>query len=119
LIPATEYLNAQRARRVLATEFERVWASFDCLITPATPMAAPLIGQTEVLLGGVEEDVRLAGTRLARPLNVLGWPALALPCGVTQAGLPLGLQLIGAPGRDEYLLGVGAALEGVLGTTRP
>jgi aspartyl-tRNA(Asn)/glutamyl-tRNA(Gln) amidotransferase subunit A len=119
LIPATEYLNAQRSRRVLATEFERVWASFDCLITPATPMAAPLIGQTEVLLGGVEEDVRLAGTRLARPLNVLGWPALAMPCGATQAGLPIGLQLIGAPGRDEFLLGAGVALEKVLGPTRP
>jgi Asp-tRNA(Asn)/Glu-tRNA(Gln) amidotransferase A subunit family amidase len=42
-----------------------------------------------------------------------------MPCGATQAGLPIGLQLIGAPGRDEFLLGAGVALEKVLGPTRP
>jgi aspartyl-tRNA(Asn)/glutamyl-tRNA(Gln) amidotransferase subunit A len=114
LIPATDYLNAQRVRRVLAVEFERVWQSFDILIVPATPMAAPLIGQTTVRLGDAEEDVRLAGTRLARPLNVLGWPALAIPCGRTAAGLPIGLQLIAAANRDEELLAAGSALESAL-----
>jgi aspartyl-tRNA(Asn)/glutamyl-tRNA(Gln) amidotransferase subunit A len=111
LIPATEYLNAQRVRRVLAAEFARVWRNFDYLIAPATPMAAPLIGQSTVRLGDLDEDVRLAGTRLARPLNVLGWPALAIPCGRTAAGLPIGLQLIAAANRDEELLAAGRALE--------
>ena len=114
MIPATKYLNAQRARRVLAEECERVWANVDYLIAPATPMAAPLIGQATVRLGDVEEDVRLAGTRLARPLNVLGWPALAIPCGRTEAGLPIGLQLIGAGGRDEEVLAIGEELEQAL-----
>jgi len=114
MIPATEYLNAQRVRRVLAAEFERVWQSVDYLIAPATPMAAPLIGQATVRLGDAEEDVRLAGTRLARPFNALGWPALAIPCGRTAEGLPIGLQLIAAAHRDEELLAAGSALEGAL-----
>jgi len=43
---------------------------------------------------------------------LLGWPALAMPCGMTRAGLPIGLQLIAAPGREDILFAVGDGLEG-------
>jgi len=63
------------------------------------------------------EDVRIGSTRLVRPFNVLGWPALAMPCGFSDAGLPIGLQLVAAPGEEETLFRAGAALEDSLGLT--
>ena len=106
LIPATDYLDAQRLRRVLAKEFEQVWKHVDLLLTPATPTTAPKIGQTTLEMDGIVEDIRVASTRLVRPFNVLGWPALSLPCGRSSEGLPIGLQLIAAPGHDDELLSV-------------
>jgi aspartyl-tRNA(Asn)/glutamyl-tRNA(Gln) amidotransferase subunit A len=64
-----------------------------------------------VRLGGIEEDVRLATTRLVRGINALGYPALSIPCGLSSAGLPIGLQLIGPAFEEALLLRVGAALE--------
>jgi aspartyl-tRNA(Asn)/glutamyl-tRNA(Gln) amidotransferase subunit A len=55
--------------------------------------------------------VRIGSTRLVRPFNVLGWPALAMPCGFSDEGMPIGLQLVAAPGEEETLFRVGAALE--------
>jgi aspartyl-tRNA(Asn)/glutamyl-tRNA(Gln) amidotransferase subunit A len=62
-------------------------------------------------LGGVEENVRLATTRLVRGVNALGYPALSIPCGIGSSGLPIGLQLIGPPFREALILRAGAALE--------
>jgi aspartyl-tRNA(Asn)/glutamyl-tRNA(Gln) amidotransferase subunit A len=62
-------------------------------------------------IGGVTEDVRLASTRLVRPFNVLGWPALSIPCGASREGLPIGLQLVAPPGKEHLLLGAGMAFE--------
>jgi aspartyl-tRNA(Asn)/glutamyl-tRNA(Gln) amidotransferase subunit A len=115
LIPAIDYLNAQRVRRVLARDFSKIWTHLDCLMTPATPITAPKIGEITVAIGSVTEDVRSAGTRLTRPFNVLGWPALAIPCGFSSAGLPVGLQLVGPPQQEDSLLQAGAALEDAFG----
>jgi aspartyl-tRNA(Asn)/glutamyl-tRNA(Gln) amidotransferase subunit A len=115
LISAADYLDAQRLRRVLAKEFEQVWQRVDFLLTPATPTTAPKIGEMNIEIDGVAEDVRLASTRLVRPFNVLGWPALVMPCGKSVAGLPIGLQLVAAADRDDDLLAAGEALEHSLG----
>jgi len=115
LIPATDYVNAQRARRLLTRDFSKIWMHLDCLMTPATPMTAPRIGEMSVGFGTINEDVRSAATRLARPFNVLGWPALALPCGFSHEGLPIGLQLVAPPRQEDTLLQAGAALEDALG----
>jgi aspartyl-tRNA(Asn)/glutamyl-tRNA(Gln) amidotransferase subunit A len=111
LLPATDYINAQRLRRRMRREFDRVWKEVDCLIAPATPMPAPRIGETTVRLADREEDVRLAATRLVRPMNALGYPALSLPCGLSAAGLPVGMQIIGPAFEEALVLRVGAALE--------
>jgi aspartyl-tRNA(Asn)/glutamyl-tRNA(Gln) amidotransferase subunit A len=110
LLPATDYINAQRVRRLLQQEFQAVWKQVDCLFTPSTPTTAPKIGQSTIDLDG-EEDVRIASTRLARGVNVLGLPALSLPCGFDEAGLPIGLQIIGHGFQEALILRVGAALE--------
>lgn len=115
LIPAIDYLNAQRVRRVLARDFSKIWKHLDCLMTPATPITAPKIGEMTVAFGSITEDVRTAATRLTRPFNVLGWPALALPCGFSSSGLPIGLQLVGPPQQEDSLLQAGAALEDAFG----
>jgi len=111
LLPATDYVNAQRLRRVMQREFNQLWSQIDCLLTPTTPMAAPRIGENTVPLGDATDDVRLAATRLVRGINVLGLPALSIPCGLDRRGLPLGLQIIGKAFNEAGVLRVGAALE--------
>jgi len=111
LIPATDYVNAQRLRRKMRRDFDQLWNSVDCMFTPTTPNTAPRIGERTVRLGGQEEEVRLASTRLVRAINLLGLPALSLPCGLSGAGLPAGLQIIGPAFEEALVLRVGAALE--------
>jgi aspartyl-tRNA(Asn)/glutamyl-tRNA(Gln) amidotransferase subunit A len=111
LLPATDYINAQRLRRQMRRQFEQVWREVDCLITPATPNPAPRIGETTIRLGGRDEDVRLASTRLVRGVNALGYPALSLPCGLSASGLPVGMQIVGPAFEEALLLRIGAALE--------
>lgn len=117
LIPATDYINAQRVRRLLQQEFRPLWKQVDCLLTPTTPTGAPRIGQATIDLDGQEEEVRVASTRFVRGINVLGLPALSLPCGFDEEGLPLGLQIIGPMFQEATILQVGAALEDALGLT--
>lgn len=111
LLPAASYINAQRLRRIYQQQFRSLWKDIDILLTPATPVPAPKIGQTEVALGGETEDVRLASTRLVRAINVLGLPALSIPCGLSASNLPIGAQLIAPAWSEARLLGAGAALE--------
>jgi aspartyl-tRNA(Asn)/glutamyl-tRNA(Gln) amidotransferase subunit A len=111
LIPATDYVHAQRARARLKREFAALFDRIDVLLAPATPNTAPLIGQTTVEIDGQEEDTRLAATRLLRGLNAMGLPVLALPAAAHANGLPMGLQLVGRPFSEAMLLRVGQAAE--------
>ncbi|MEP6536475.1 MAG: amidase [Bryobacteraceae bacterium] len=117
LLPATDYVNAQRARRVMQQEFGRLFDTVDCILTPASPIPAPRIGQTNVIVDGKEEDVRLASTRFVRGINALGLPALALPCGLSADGLPIGVQIVGRGFAEKFLLEVGAAFEAAIPVT--
>ena len=110
LLPATDYVNAQRIRRQFQLDFRRVWGEVDCLITPTTPIPAPRIGATTVRVRDREEDVRAAATRFVRGFNVLGLPAISIPYGLS-GGMPLGLQIIGPPFHEGRILRLGAALE--------
>ena len=101
-VTAAEYLSAQRRRKRLAREFAKVWDDVDCLLTPATPFPAFPIKH--------DADLRPLATRLTRPFNLLGWPALAIPCGMTKGGLPIGLQLIAALGRENVLFEIAEQL---------
>lgn len=111
LLSAADYINAQRVRRKIQEQFRAVWDEVDCLITPTTAVPAPRIGQSHVQVAGREEDIRSAATRLVRSLNTLGLPALSLPCGLTSAGLPIAIQIVGAPFHEATVLGAAAALE--------
>jgi aspartyl-tRNA(Asn)/glutamyl-tRNA(Gln) amidotransferase subunit A len=111
LVSATDYVNAQRLRRMIQREFAQLWSQVDCLFTPTTPTAAPRIGETTTQFGEHTEDVRLAATRLVRGINVLGLPAISMPCGNDRRGLPLGLQIVGRPFEEALVLKVAAVLE--------
>jgi aspartyl-tRNA(Asn)/glutamyl-tRNA(Gln) amidotransferase subunit A len=111
LLPATAYINAQRLRRRMQAEFARLWTGIDVLLTPATPTAAPPLATPVISINGEIEDARAAATRFTRCFNVLGIPAISIPCGFTSDRFPIGLQL-SAPGFEERrLLEIACATE--------
>jgi aspartyl-tRNA(Asn)/glutamyl-tRNA(Gln) amidotransferase subunit A len=111
MIMGHEYVNAQRLRTVFRRQFDELWRRVDVLVGPTTPMTAPLLEQSTVTIQGQEENVRMAATRLVRAINLLGEPALSIPCGRGSDGMPVGLQLIAAPFGEATLVRVGKTLE--------
>lgn len=109
LLSASDYVHAQRLRRVVQGQWNELFNHVDLIFTPTVPIVAPLIGQTEIDWEAEKEDVRLATTRFVRAINVLGWPAVSIP--MNTGGLPAGLQIIGKPFDDAKILAAGAALE--------
>ncbi len=110
-VTAVDYLNAQRRRRQLCEVFHAALDQVDAIVAPAVPVLPAKIGQRTLAVRGVEHDVRLATTRNARGLNPTGLPLLSLPCGFSESGLPIGLQLAGALFDEKTLLAVGHAYQ--------
>jgi aspartyl-tRNA(Asn)/glutamyl-tRNA(Gln) amidotransferase subunit A len=87
-----------------------LFADYDLLVTPTSPVTAPALTD----LQANPDDLRrreLILLRNTRPFNVLGLPAVSVPCGFTRAGLPIGLQIAGAPGDDARVLQLARAYE--------
>ncbi|MDJ0269559.1 MAG: amidase [Aigarchaeota archaeon] len=116
-IPASTYLNAQRARRRLSERFRRVFKDVDILITPTTPITAPRVEDNTVELDGRVMDVRPALLRLTEPINVVGAPAISIPAGKSRDGLPIGVQLVADVLQDRKLMAAALALEKILPPT--
>jgi aspartyl-tRNA(Asn)/glutamyl-tRNA(Gln) amidotransferase subunit A len=111
-IPAYDYLQALRLRARLARAFmTEVFAQVDILLAPVIPEPAPPL--THATEGPVHELVARQGrfSRLTRPFNGLGLPALSVPCGFSSAGLPLAFQLVGRPFDEATVLKVGDAYQ--------
>jgi aspartyl-tRNA(Asn)/glutamyl-tRNA(Gln) amidotransferase subunit A len=107
-VSATDYLQALRLRARLAREFiAEVFERVDVLALAVIPEPAPTYAACEA--GGVEAKVARMGrfSRLTRPINALGLPALSVPCGRSRAGLPLAFQLVGRPFDEATVLRVG------------
>jgi aspartyl-tRNA(Asn)/glutamyl-tRNA(Gln) amidotransferase subunit A len=115
LISGSDYVMASRMRRFFRLEFDKLWEQVDVVAGPTTPVVAPRIAEEDVQVGPDRENVRLASTRLVRPVNLIGEPALSMPCGTHSNGLPIGLQLIAAPFADARLLRIGQRLERFMG----
>jgi aspartyl-tRNA(Asn)/glutamyl-tRNA(Gln) amidotransferase subunit A len=94
LVSAVDYINAQRFRRQFQKKLRALFRRLKAMILPATPIPAPLLGQREIELAGAPEDVGIASTRLVRPFNFAGVPVLTVPCGITNTGLPFGMQIV-------------------------
>jgi Asp-tRNA(Asn)/Glu-tRNA(Gln) amidotransferase A subunit family amidase len=82
---------------------------FDLLVTPTLSLVPPPADVDEI---AVRETI----IRFTYPFNLLGWPALALPCGLAEEGLPASAQLVGRPGSDALVLAAGLELERALKT---
>jgi aspartyl-tRNA(Asn)/glutamyl-tRNA(Gln) amidotransferase subunit A len=105
---AVEYLEAQDQRRAFISQLREVMQkeAVDALVVPTTPIVAPLIGEETTCVAQVDRPTRALLLRLNRPANLAGVPAISVPCGFTAAGLPIGLQFIGAEQNEKLLLEV-------------
>lgn len=110
-VRAVDYLNAFAVKREIEKEFQAAFARADAIIAPALPIAAPRIGENELMIEREKETVRSALVRLNRPANLTGDPAISIPCGFTRAGLPIGLQMIGPKWSEARLLAIALAYE--------
>jgi aspartyl-tRNA(Asn)/glutamyl-tRNA(Gln) amidotransferase subunit A len=111
LILGKHYMKAQRLRSLIRQEMATALRQVDALVTPTVPIPAPAIGQSTVNIGQEAIAITSALSRLTRPANLTGFPAISLPCGFTQGGLPIGLQLIGGPFAESTILQLAHAYE--------
>ena len=102
-----EAAAAAAARSAYERAALAAFEGFDLLLTPTLGLVPPPADVDEIA-------VREAIIRFTYPFNLLGWPALALPCGPAEGGLPASAQLVGRPGADALVLAAGARLEAEL-----
>ncbi|UIJ73651.1 Asp-tRNA(Asn)/Glu-tRNA(Gln) amidotransferase subunit GatA [Aurantimonas sp. HBX-1] len=111
------YLRAQKVRTLIKRDFETVYADgIDALLTPATPSAAFGIADQDMASDPVKMYLNDIFTVT---VNMAGLPGIAVPAGLTEQGLPLGLQLIGRPFDEETLFSLGSVIEQAAGRFEP
>jgi aspartyl-tRNA(Asn)/glutamyl-tRNA(Gln) amidotransferase subunit A len=103
------YGSAQRVRTLIQQDFEAAWETVDVLVSPTTPTTAFRLGEK------LADPLAMYLSDIATiPANLAGVPAISVPCGLAQDGLPVGLQVVAPARADAWLYRVGAALEAVL-----
>lgn len=103
-LPAVQYLDALRARKIIRREWAKVFEGIDLLIAPTTPVTATKFGETTADVPGGPRPLVRAYLDLTLPFNLTGYPAISIPCGFSKAGLPIGMQLVGRPFTESVLL---------------
>lgn len=109
-VSAAEYIQRRRELDEGRRSIRAIFADADVLVTPTVPIPAPAIAD----LKANPDALRPAELRLlrnTRPFNVWGLPAISVPCGFTQSGLPIGLQIAGPHWREDLVLRVAHAYE--------
>ncbi|HKS63903.1 MAG TPA: amidase family protein, partial [Xanthobacteraceae bacterium] len=109
---AVEYLEALRWRGPALAAHLAAIGKCDAVLAPASRAVAATIEETDVAGANNAEAIIQGITRFMRPINYLGLPALSIPAGFGQHGMPIGLQLIGRPFNDETLAALGIAFQG-------
>src|SRR3954471_18215664 len=108
-----EFREAERVRASYRDEAAALLEGYDLLLTPTQGFVAPTYEEA------ADDALRGTITSFTNPFNALGWPALALPCGTAEAGLPASIQLVGRPGEDAAVLAAAVALEAQIAGVRP
>jgi 1-carboxybiuret hydrolase len=114
LLPAAWVQQAQRVRYWFARRVARVFETVDVLLAPATPCVAPIIGSEWLQLGDKRLPLRPSLGLLTQPISCIGLPVVTVPLwgmSATQPHLPIGVQLIAAPWREDHALRVAAQLQ--------
>ncbi len=100
------YKKAQQTRTLICRDFENVFEKFDCILTPTSPCTAWKFGEKSA------DPVQMYLADICTvSVNIAGLPALSMPCGADESGLPIGVQLIGGRLRDDAVLRAAYALE--------
>jgi Asp-tRNA(Asn)/Glu-tRNA(Gln) amidotransferase A subunit family amidase len=112
-VSASDYLRAKRARALVCArvraEFERL--AITAVAMPTVPVTAAPAGARTVESGGRRRPIDAVHSRFTALASVTGQPALSVPCGLGEEGLPVGLQLVGPPHSERMLLDLAAAVE--------
>ena len=112
-----DYSKAMKVQRIIKEEHARVLQDVDFLVTPTTPMPAPRIDAETIEVDGKRQRVRGPGSghvsRNTSPENATGFPAITVPCGFSELGLPIGLQIIGRPWEEGNMFRLAHAYEGL------
>lgn len=109
-VTTAEYVEGYRKLLELRRDILRAFEEVDLLITPTSPILPPTIAALEA----APQDLRpteMLMLRNTRPFNVFGLPAISIPCGFSESGLPIGLQITGAPGAEGTVLALARAYE--------
>ena len=99
------YDKAQKVRRLIYNDFMNAFKQVDAILAPTTPVPANKQGEKDTPLAMYLSDIYTVSVNLA------GLPGMSIPCGFTQNGLPIGLQLIGKPFEESTLLSIAEAFE--------
>jgi aspartyl-tRNA(Asn)/glutamyl-tRNA(Gln) amidotransferase subunit A len=110
LVPAAFVQQAQKFRRWYRNEVLKLFDRFDAILAPATPCTAPLIGQKTFVLNGVEMPLRPNIGIYTQPISFIGLPVVAVPVSLPDT-MPIGVQIITAPWREEVALRIAHNLE--------
>lgn len=111
LLPAQWYVRAQRYRRRFHRQMLEIFREVDVILAPSTPWPATRLGQEMAQIQGREYPTRPSTGLLTQPISFIGLPVAAVPVGRIGA-LPVGMQIIAAPWREDLCLRVAHALEG-------
>jgi aspartyl-tRNA(Asn)/glutamyl-tRNA(Gln) amidotransferase subunit A len=119
MTPAALVVKAQKFRRWYREQVLALFDNVDAIIAPATPCTAPALGQESIMLDGVAMPARANIGILTQPISFIGLPVVAVP--VPLSPLPIGVQVIAAPWREDVALRIAYALEqmGVARAPRP
>jgi aspartyl-tRNA(Asn)/glutamyl-tRNA(Gln) amidotransferase subunit A len=109
MVPAPLVDRAQKFRRWYRAQMLELFKTVDVIIAPATPGVAPKLGQATFVLDGVEQPVRANIGIHTQPISFIGLPVVAVP--VPLQPMPIGVQIIAAPWREDIALRVAFALE--------
>jgi aspartyl-tRNA(Asn)/glutamyl-tRNA(Gln) amidotransferase subunit A len=107
-VKASDYAQSRRQLEVLRREIRKSFAAVDLLITPTMPLLQAKISDN---VDATRNSKYPLGIRNTAPFDVLGVPAISIPCGFATAGLPIGLQIAGAPFAESTVLALAHAYE--------
>jgi len=102
-VPAVDYVNAQNLRPTIMQGFSASMKDADAVAVPTTAATAPRLGERSIQVNGKETAVRSALIRMTLPFNVVGFPTVSVPAGLSD-GLPVGVQLVAQPFEEAKLL---------------